>query len=315
MDIRLCNTNETITFESVLYMWLTSNKIHIKNSTYDKYRYIIDRHITPDLGHRSLEEINTVIINQFLDNKLKTGGINTGLPLAPSYVATMALIISSTIHFAANENLCKEFKNPIFKPNPNNKSINILSKYDTEKLMNYISKNLNESGVGVLLALYTGLRIGEICALKWENIDLFKKVILVDSTVSRIKHNGKTVFIIGSPKTKNSKRLIPIPKRLLILLKDAYKNRKSEYVISTKADFVIPRTFEYRYHKILKDLHIESINFHTLRHTFATTCISNGMDVKSLSEILGHSNINTTMQIYVHPSMEIKMKQINKVFH
>lgn len=301
-------------FAVVLDMWLISNKVHIKHSTYDKYNYIIERHIIPDLGDLPVTMLNSVKINEFLNNKLTSGSIETGEPLAPSYVGTMSLIISSTMQFAANENYCSQLKNPIFKPSNNSNNFHILERKDSIKLTNHIAEDLDETGLGILLALYTGLRIGEVCALKWEDIDFHNSLIYVHSTVSRVKNNNKTEYIVDTPKTKSSVRLIPIPKKIIGFIKSIYSNRKSEYVISNKDEFVIPRSFEYRYHKMLNQLGIESVNFHSLRHTFATNCIANGMDVKSLSEILGHANTSTTMQIYVHPSMDIKRKQINKVF-
>lgn len=301
-------------FEQVLEMWLKSNRIRIKKSTFDKYDYIIRTHITPELGTKRIDSLNSFQINDFLNNKLNSGGVASHSPLAPSYVSTMSLIISSAIHFAANEDLCSELKNPIFKPIANSRNIQILSPSDYRKLTEYLIENLDETGLGILLALYTGLRIGEVCALKWENIDFKTKIIQVKSTISRINNNGKSEYILSDPKTKSSVRDIPIPKKLYECMKPVLSESNSKFVISKGNSFIIPRTFEYRYHKILTKLEITSINFHSLRHTFATNCISNGMDVKSLSEILGHANTNTTLQIYVHPSMEIKRKQLDKVF-
>ena len=303
-----------ISFAMALNMWLVSNKVHIKHSTFDKYNYIIERHIMPTLGDFPISTLNAVRINDFLNDKLNSGGIESGKPLAPSYVGTMSLIISSTIQFAANENYCSQLKNPVFKPSINSNNYHILERKDGIKLTNHIANELDETGLGILLALYMGLRIGEVCALKWEDIDFHKNLIWVHSTVSRVKNGDKTEYIIDTPKTKSSVRLIPIPKKIIGFIKEIYSRRKSDYVISDKQTFVIPRSFEYRYHKMLKLLGIESNNFHSLRHTFATNCIANGMDVKSLSEILGHANTSTTMQIYVHPSMDVKRKQINKVF-
>lgn len=313
MNIQVKNT-ETVIFSTVLDMWLSSNLVHIKHTTYDKYNYIIEKHIVPELGDYPIESLNSVAINKFLHDKLQHGGVISGEPLAASYVCTMSLIISSAMKFAANEDLCPFIKNRIFKPNETNKEIRILDKQDYKKLIEYSLSKTDESTIGILLALFSGLRIGEICALKWDDIDFKKKTIFVHSTISRLKSENKIKYALESAKTKASVRIIPIPKRFLECLKNAYKIRKSDFVISDNESFVIPRTFEYRYKKILCKLDIEIINFHSLRHTFATNCVTNGMDVKSLSEILGHSSINTTMQIYVHPSIELKRRQINKIF-
>ena len=163
--------------------------------------------------------------------------------------------------------------------------------------------------------MYCGLRIGEVCALRWENIDLNKRVIHIKSTVTRIKNNetGGTTLIIDKPKTKAAIRDIPIHSKILPILIEMHNRKESPYVISSSSDFISPRTYEYRYHRILQQCGIEHYNYHTLRHTFATKCTIAGVDAKTLSEILGHSNTSITMNTYVHPSTEMKLKQIEKI--
>lgn len=309
-DYNSCNAN--VSFSRVLDLWLSANEVRIKRATHDKYNYLINTHILPELGNFSVSELSATQINGFLSKKLRNGGLEDNSPLSPSYVSTMSMIINGAIKYAVNENLCSAMKNPIFKPTLYKKQISILNNSDYKKLVSYLSDNLNSTKTGVLLALYTGLRIGEICALKWNNVDLKSMILHIKSTVSRVNIEGKTKFILEAPKTKSSVRDIPIPTKLGNILKSLYKVRKSDYVVSDKVGFVIPRTLEYRFHRITNLLGIEEISFHALRHTFATNCLSNGMDVKSLSEILGHANASTTLQIYVHPSMEVKRKQINK---
>lgn len=298
----------------VFKMWLSSNKIRIKQSTFDKYNYIIDNHINPFLGDIPVVSIDTVTLNEFLYNKLNSGELKSGKSLSPSYVRTMALIINSSLRFAANEGYCNGLKNPIYKPSINTKNVLVFKQEDSLKLTNHIFASTDGTGLGILLALYMGLRIGEICALKWDNIDFKQRTILIDSTVTRVKDLSQTKYLLGTPKTKSSTRIIPIPKKIFSIIKQEFLATSSAYVISSTNSFVIPRTFEYRYHKLLEELEIESVNFHTLRHTFATNCISSGMDAKSLSEILGHANISTTLQLYVHPSLDMKRRQLNKVF-
>ena len=161
--------------------------------------------------------------------------------------------------------------------------------------------------MGVLTTLYTGLRIGEICALKWDDIDIKNGTVKVNSTVSRSGNE----YIIGPPKTCSSIRFIPIHHTLLKRFKTYPKT--GIYVLSQSDNFMNPRTFENQYKIILKRAKIREINFHALRHTFATRCVESGMDIKSLSEILGHANSNITLNIYVHSSMEQKARQINRL--
>ena len=176
---------------------------------------------------------------------------------------------------------------------------------------------MDTTKLGILISLHTGLRIGEICALTWENVDIIKKVIYVRTTIARVKDNScsgtKTKLIIDAPKTKSSKRDIPISSFLLPILTTMKSSAISPYVISESPTFIQPRTYEYRYHKLLDSCGLESINYHSLRHTFATRCIEAGVDVKSLSEILGHSNVSITLNTYVHSSMELKRTQLEKL--
>ena len=177
--------------------------------------------------------------------------------------------------------------------------------------------NPTNTDLGIMLALYTGMRLGEICALKWEDIDLEHKIIHVRHTISRIKNqdpsvDAKTVLILDTPKTKTSRRDIPISSKLFRFLDMAHRN-ECNYVISGDTNFMSPRTFEYRFQKKLDCCGVPRINFHGLRHTFATRCIERGVDIKSLSEILGHANVGITLNTYVHSSMDQKRKQIEKL--
>ena len=178
-------------------------------------------------------------------------------------------------------------------------------------------RDMDETKLGVYISLYTGLRIGEICALSWEDIDLSNGLLYVRHTLSRVlcEENGKrrTVLIIDQPKTQSSLRKIPINSDLLRILNEMYPKAESRYVVSNQASFVSPRTYEYRYCKILQESGIHHINYHALRHTFATRCIEVGVDIKSLSEILGHSNVSITLNTYVHSSMDLKRSQLEKL--
>ncbi len=161
------------------------------------------------------------------------------------------------------------------------------------------------------------LRKDEICALKWEDISFVDNCIYIKKTMQRVQVNGKsdhkTKIIITCPKSNCSFRIIPIPKVLLIYLKE-FQNKSDSYLLTGDANKIIePRTMQNRFKSILEKLKIEPANYHSLRHTFATRCVELGFDVKSLSEILGHASINITLNRYVHPSMELKQKNMNKL--
>ncbi len=303
-------------FSEVLELWLSSNRIRVKGATENKYSCVIESHILPELGNKRISTITPHVINVFLDRKIKEGAINGEGGLSPSYVKTIAIIIESAMKYAASEGLCLPLKSAINKPSIPKKELYVLSYEDQKNFEKALIDDKSEVALGALISLHTGLRIGEICALQWGDIDLNKDIITVRHTVSRIKDDHgtkKTILILDTPKTKSSKRNIPISSVLKPILKDAYNRKKSNFVVSTTDSFVGTRTFDYRFRKMIKRNNFDIISFHTIRHTFATRCVEAGMDAKTLSEILGHASVSTTMNIYVHPSMEIKRSQIEKV--
>ena len=188
--------------------------------------------------------------------------------------------------------------------------------------MNAIRKyaiNSNISELGILLCLYTGMRIGEICALKWSDIDLNTQLISVNKTLYRIKNpagnNPKTIIIIDAPKSRNSIRKIPIPPFMITRLSDMKNNCFADsYFLTCSNNHTEPRAYRERYKNFLKSVDVPYRNFHVLRHTFATECIRCGIDVKTVSELLGHSSVKITLDRYVHPSIEDKCRQLQKLY-
>lgn len=184
------------------------------------------------------------------------------------------------------------------------------------RLERYLLGLKSPTGCGILLALYSGMRIGEICALKWENISLENETVTVAHILQRLQdreNKGKTKIIISEPKSQSSKRIIPIPSFIVKYLKAVNPHKPSAFLLSGTDSLTEPKTLENRYKKCLKDCGIPYINFHSLRHTFASRCVKVGFDVKSLSEILGHSSVGTTLNLYVHPTLEYKRSNMNKL--
>lgn len=301
----------------VLVIWLAANQIKIKRSTATKYSYMIERHINPQLGAKKLSSLSAPLINNFLFDKLQNGRLDGKGGLSASYVKTIAIIISSALEFAANEGFCQPIRGEIIKPTTCQKEIQILSVSAQQLLEQTALEGINETKAGIYIALYTGIRIGELCALSWDDVDFDAQLIHIRNTVSRIRADMAlstgTRLVIDTPKTKAAVRDIPISQALLSVLECMKQKSVSSYVISNQVEFVSTRTFDYRYKKVLRDLGIPKVNFHSLRHTFATRCIEVGMDVKSLSQILGHSSVAITMNTYVHPSMEIIRVQLQKL--
>lgn len=170
--------------------------------------------------------------------------------------------------------------------------------------------------IGVLICLYTRIRIGELCAMQWKDISLAEGLLYISKTVQRVQQLDnpfqKTKLCVFPPKSVNSKRIIPIPKTLLDIL-IPFEGNSDDYVLTGKAKCADPRTMQYHFKKFLRACNIEDTNFHTLRHTFATHCIEMGFDIKTLSEILGHSSVNITLDRYVHSSLKMKQESMNKL--
>lgn len=306
------------TLKEAILLWHEANKVKHKGSTEMKYENLIEKHILPELGKMKLSSITPVVLSNYMDKKLTNGRLDKQGGLSPSYVRSIMLIITEVLDYAVSEQMCKPIRNPIHKPSIQKKELKVLNESEQHKLEFELIKKMDSIRLGILLSLYTGLRIGEVCALKWNDIDLDRKIIHVRSTIVRVKNRNVedsfvTMLVVDKPKTKSSLRDIPISSNLMPILTSMQPSIQSIYVVSNANKFMSPRTYEYRFHRILDLCGISSINYHILRHTFATRCIEAGVDVKSLSEILGHSNVSITLNTYVHSSIELKRTQLEKL--
>lgn len=315
-----CNnySRKKLLFSTLIDSWMQMNSVKQKPSTKLKYEYLIENHIKPYLGGYDIKEIDELLINQFLKEKLSTGRLDHKGDLSNAYVKSMLLIIESALNYGVEQELCKKLKSPINRPSPEKTEINILTEADQLKLENALKTDHSLEKIGILISLNMGLRIGEICALRWKDIDLVNNILHVRHTITRVKNtnpniSAKTILIMDTPKTKTSIRDIPITSKMYNILSIARFSATSDFVVSVSPSFVSPRTFEYRFHKKLKECNMSQINYHALRHTFATRCIEKGVDIKTLSEILGHSSVSITLNTYVHSSMTLKRQQLEKL--
>ena len=197
------------------------------------------------------------------------------------------------------------------------RQMRILSSKEQKRLCSYLYSEINPWNIGILICLFTGLRLGEICALHWEDISFAEQTIYVHQTMQRIQDKSnsekKTKIVLTTPKSACSVRTIPIPEPLAAILID-YKTVPNGYLLTnSESSFIEPRTMQNKFKTVLKSCEIESANFHSLRHTFATRCVELGFDVKSLSEILGHATVNITMNRYVHPTLDMKKENMEKL--
>ena len=250
------------------------------------------------------------IVNDFLIKKLEYGKLDKTGGLSKNSVYDIALIIKQVL----KANKIHLDIMPISKTIGKGKS---MYSNDKKRLVDYLDNMICYDAIGILLSLLLGLRESEICGLKWKDIDLFNRVIHIERIVSRVKSfdtKNKTKLIITTPKSEKSIRTLPIPDKLYeILSKIKYQKNDEDYVLTGKKKFMDPRTYYNHYKKILSEIGNLDYTYHDLRHTFATNCNELGIDVKTLMELLGHSNISTTMNIYVHSSLENKRNFINQL--
>ena len=304
--------NSGTTLNNMAVEWLQSIKIKIKQSSYTKYYYTIKNHINNEkIGSYPMNRLKSINISEYTNELMKQGKFST------KTIRDILSIIGMIIKYYKNT-YDSSINIKIIYPKEDVKPIEILTDVEIKALEEYITSNMDIEKLGILLTLYTGLRLGEICALKWENINLKDGYISVTKTIQRVKDfesiDGlKTKIIIESPKSKSSIRQIPLPDFLLPILKKYYTDNQNTYLISGTEKAVDSRTYQNHFKSYQKESGMKSKNFHVLRHTFATRCINNGCDVKSVSEILGHSNIKITLERYIHPSFENKKASINKV--
>ena len=296
-------------YEEVLYEWLENKKNNIKESTYIKYLYEIENNIIPYFKNTNFKNLNTnSILNYFNLEDIKK--------LSNSTKSNLLIIIKSSINFGIERKWIKKFNDIELKFEKKKNEITYLSKIEQNIIENYVRNNMNIRNLMILVALYTGIRIGELCGLKGNDIDFINNTISINKTVQRIKDtsnsNKKTKLVVGIPKTKSSNRIIPVPEFIIELLK-RYIINNNYYIFTNSSKPKDPRTVEKYFTNILKKLDINNYNFHSLRHTYATRLRERKVDIKVISELLGHSDWRITQSIYVHASFELKKESIKEL--
>lgn len=299
-----------LTVREASEQWLSSAKLRVKESSYSNYLNIVNKHILPILGGEIMMNLTTGKLNDFINFKLVSGRLNGKGGLSAKSVRDIMTVYRSIENYAAREYGIKETH--FTMPKIEKKQTDILTSAERKRLENYLINNKNKTNIAILLCLFTGLRVGELCGLKWEDIDFDNAVLFVKRTVQRVSKNGKSQVIIGSPKSKTSVRTVPIPAFVLDILRN-YRSCGDFYIITGKSKSTEPRTMQNRFKSILKLCGIRNVNFHLLRHTYATVCIEKGFDPKTLSELLGHADAAITLNRYCHPSMQIKKDYVSRL--
>ncbi len=290
-----------MTVSELISGWFCAVSARLKASTVANYRMKIEKHLIPAFGNRPCCALRSKDVCAFIEEKLKHG-------LSVRYVADIIVLLKSVFRYASREYHIQNAIESVAVPKKTKPQIRILSEGEQRSLERYIGINQNLTTLGVSISLHMGLRIGELCALKWQDIDFEKRTLTVRHTLQRIKtKNGakKTKLILSGPKSESSMREIPIPECVMKMMKK-FRNSEDYYVLSGTEKPIEPRTVQYRFAKILKNENLPSVHFHSLRHLFATNCVALGFDVKTLSELLGHSSVGITLNRYVHTSMARK---------
>ena len=298
-------------FKDISTLWKEEKRKFVKLSTISAYAVILENHLLPTFGNKVIV-ITEQEVQHFVLLKLDAG-------LSQKTVKDFLIVLKMIYRYGVKINEFQHCDWDIKYPNvQENKALEVLNITNHKKLMAFVSDNFTFRNLGILMCLQTGMRIGEVCALQWGDIDLQKGVVSISKTIERIyiidsevKH---TELIVSSPKTQNSHRDIPLSKTLLQMLRPLKRIVNDKFFIITNEEKPTePRTFRNYYKTVLRTLNIPPLKFHGLRHSFATRCIESNCDYKTVSVILGHSDISTTLNLYVHPNNEQKKKCIDKM--
>lgn len=283
-------------------------KPQVKERTYAKYCQLAKKHILPEIGEYRLCELSTAVLQQFVNNMQEKGYASTTIH------GLISLLKLSLVKAVELNLVDKEYSMYLSRPKTLTKRVECFSIYEQRKIENFIVFIDKPKYFGVLLSLYTGIRLGELLALEWNDLDMRKCIIKVSKSCHDSWGDHGYIKVIDTPKTHNSHRIIPMPKQLVPYLKIMRRNATSKYVIPGRTNYGSEiRTYQRFFEKMLSDLGVAHKGFHSLRHTFATRALECGMDVKTLSEILGHANPTITLNRYAHSMFDHKTSMMNRV--
>ena len=298
------------TFSEVAALWKADKKKYVKKSTYAAYCLLIQSHLIPELGEK--DNIGEEDVQGLVNQKLATG-------LSQKTVRDILVVLKMILRYGTKYDLMKFHQIDIIFPTERERQdIEVLTITNQRQLMTYVKEHFTFLNLGIFICLNAGLRIGEVCALQWDDIDVASGVIRISKTIQRIYlvdgQEKYTELIIDKPKTRNSIREIPMTRDLLALVRPLKRIVRGDYyVLTNTATPTEPRTYRTYFNKLLNQLGLPKMRFHGLRHSFATRCIESKCDYKTVSVLLGHSNISTTLNLYVHPNMDQKRKCIDRM--
>lgn len=313
-----------------LFLQEKEQDARVRRSTLDRYRHAAEVHILPHLGGLRLDALTETRLSAFRLRMTQHGRADGRGGLAPSTVQTLLFLIGSMQKFAVRNGYAAEVTaRAVSRPRQDAMEMRVLTQAEQQRLerllLEYIRAGGRNAGIclGILFDLYTGLRVGELSALRWRDVDLEQGVVHVRHTLQRVREQrgtgARTALHLGAPKSTRSRRVVPLVEGLLDMLR-AYaraqppeRRRPDAPVFAYRGGYCEPRLFQNHFRRLLQQQQIEHANFHAMRHTFASRCIQTGMDVRTLSDILGHSDANVTLRVYVHSFAEQKLTGINRL--
>lgn len=307
-----------VSYSTLLNMWLASTRLNTKESTYARYTHLIKTHILPHLGQYQLSRITTELVEEYIEYQLSQGRLDNEGGLSPKTVADILTIIKSTIEYARYKNMVVVCNLTRLSVKKKETEMRVLNQEEQDALTKVLLRDMDLYKFGVLLSLFTGIRIGELCALQWNDLCLTTSTLKIRKTMQRIQDlettsESKTKVVITEPKSQCSIRDIPLP-QFLCNLATPLQAETEAFILSGRPNhYIEPRTMQNRFKSYVAESGIADTNFHALRHTFATRCVEVGFELKSLSEVLGHANVNITLNKYVHSSFELKCANMNKL--
>ncbi len=303
--------NQQKKIAEIISLWKLDKKQYVKKSSFSAYMLLLENHLIPVFGNKC--DVDETEVQAFVFQKLEQG-------LSQKTIKDILIVLKMVLKFGAKNKWLNHHQFDIHFPTERaRQNMEVLSRTHQKKMMQYIQEHFTFRNLGVYICLCTGIRIGEVCALSWEDIDTDNGIINIRRTIQRIYtiegDIRKTEVILDTPKTKNSIREVPLNKDLLKMLKPIKKIvNPSFFVLTNDAKPTEPRTYRTYYKNLMKSLEMPELKFHGLRHSFATRCIESKCDYKTVSVLLGHSNITTTLNLYVHPNLEQKKKAIEQMF-
>lgn len=315
-DINISAVKQYASFEELANLWLSNIKPSVKESSYTRYYRIVTKYLLPLFPAQMLSKIDTGYLNGLTEKLLKEGSIDQK-PLSAKTVSDIICVLKTIFKYGKGNGYPCPNADGIRYPSKKRRNIKIMTDNDRTKLEQQLFDSEDTTSLGIIFTLFTGVRIGELCGLRWGDIDFNNSTVSIARTIERISDleplsSHKTKVIISEPKTESSIRTIPLPDFLMEYLSKQRKEANC-YLLTGNENYTEPHQYYIRYQTYLRQHNINRYTFHALRHTFATRCVELGFDTKSLAEILGHTSITTTLSVYVHPTLQQKKIQMERL--